>query len=186
MSRDGRGSPAPADLALAARVGALVGEVADFPTPGILFRDVLPVLAEPGTFRGVVDLVAARRAQWGYDIVAGVDARGFLLAGAIAYATGCPLVVIRKAGKLPGQTLSAPYALEYGTGTLQIQRGVVPPGARVLLVDDVLATGGTMAAAAELLALAGAGSCHCWVLVELTELAGRRRISDVLDAMVAL
>ncbi|MBA3524496.1 MAG: adenine phosphoribosyltransferase [Geodermatophilaceae bacterium] len=180
------GEPDPASGDLAARVALLVQDVEDFPEPGVRFRDVLPVLADPSTFRAVVDHVAGRRAQWGFDIVVGVDARGFLLAGAIAYAAGCPLVVIRKAGKLPGPIQSAPYALEYGTGTLQIQRGALPPGARVLLVDDVLATGGTLAAAAGLLATAGAGSCRCWVLVELVELAGRRRIPDVLDALLIL
>jgi adenine phosphoribosyltransferase len=166
------GSPAE----IAALVADHVREVPDFPRPGILFRDLTPLFADGPVFRRVVDAIVAHHGQ--FDEVAGIEARGFLLAAAVGYATGAGVVPIRKAGKLPGETLRISYALEYGEATLEVHRDAFTPGARVLLVDDVLATGGTAAAAAALVEQAGASVVGLSVLMELADLAGRSVLTD--------
>jgi adenine phosphoribosyltransferase len=167
------------DGGLAGRVAALVRDVPDYPTPGVLFKDITPLLATPAVFREVVDAIAAghgRDSAAPVDVVAGIEARGFILAAPVALALGVPFVPIRKRGKLPHTTVAADYDLEYGTATIEIHTDAVSPGQRVLLVDDVLATGGTAAAACGLLERLGATVTGLSLLIELTFLNGRARL----------
>lgn len=164
--------------AVAARVTELLREVPDFPEPGVLFRDITPVLADAAAFRDLVAVMAAA-APGPVDLVAGMESRGFLLAAPIAVALGAGLVLVRKVGKLPGPTISETYDLEYGTATLEVQPFTVPAGSRVLVVDDVLATGGTAAATLKLFADCGATVVGITVLAELVGLRGRDRIPGV-------
>lgn len=158
------------------RLGALTRLVPDFPEPGILFRDLTPVFADAGAFAAVVDELAAPFAGR-FDVVAGVEARGFPLAGAIAARHDTGMLLVRKAGKLPGERVAESYALEYGSAELELGTGLLAPGARVLVVDDVLATGGTLRAAARLVERAGAEVAGLAVALELADLGGR----SVLD-----
>jgi adenine phosphoribosyltransferase len=159
---------------LAALVGRLVREVNDFPEPGILFRDITPLLGDGPAFHQLVESWAAQHS--GVDVVAGVEARGFILGAPLATRLGVGFVPVRKAGKLPGRTERAAYALEYGEAVLEMTHDAVSPGQRVLLVDDVLATGGTAAAAAELVEREGGEVVAIQVLVELAALGGRDRL----------
>jgi adenine phosphoribosyltransferase len=154
----------------------LLTEIPDFPKPGILFRDVAPVFADGPAFRVIVDELVARFAGR-FDAVAGVEARGFVLAAAAAYATGTGLLVVRKAGKLPGEVIAESYDLEYGTATLELEPNHLAPGARVLVLDDILATGGTLRAAARLIERAGYTVAGIGVLFELAELDGRAKLA---------
>jgi adenine phosphoribosyltransferase len=160
---------------LAALVAARVREVPDFPRPGIRFKDLTPLLADGPAFHAVVDAIAGQHD--GYDVVAGVEARGFLFAAAVAYAAGLGVVPVRKAGKLPWRTMSAAYALEYGEAVVEVHADAFAGARRVLLVDDVLATGGTMAAAADLIARAGGEVVGISVVLELPALGGRARVA---------
>lgn len=165
---------------------ARVTDVPDFPQPGVVFKDLNPLFADGPGFRTVIDALVEQH-RGSYDVVAGIEARGFVLAAAVAYASGTGLVPIRKAGKLPRETISASYALEYGEATLQVQRDAFTTGARVLLVDDVLATGGTVAAALGLVEQAGGSVAGIAVLLELAALGGRDRIGrDDLDALLVV
>lgn len=155
----------------------LLVTVPDFPEPGILFRDVAPVFADADAFRSVVDELHARFAGR-YDVVAGVEARGFVLAAAVAYASGVGMLVVRKAGKLPGPVLTETYDLEYGSASLELEPDGIPPGSRVLIVDDVLATGGTLTAAARLVERAGYSVAGFGVIFELAGLGGRALLGD--------
>lgn len=150
--------------------------IPDFPEPGILFRDLTPVFADAAAFASVVDALVAPFADR-YDVVAGVEARGFALAAGAAARSGHGLLLIRKAGKLPGETLSESYALEYGEATLQVHADQLPAGTRVLLVDDVLATGGTLGASQRLIARAGWQLAGTAVVLELAGLGGRERLA---------
>ncbi|WP_166869697.1 adenine phosphoribosyltransferase [Salinibacterium sp. ZJ70] len=162
-------TPAPAHLDRLTRV------IPDFPEPGILFRDLTPVFADGPALASVADaLVEPFNGE--YDVVAGVEARGFALAAASAARSGHGLLLIRKAGKLPGETLRESYALEYGEATLEVHTGQVPAGTRVLLVDDVLATGGTLAASQRLIARAGWVLAGTSVVLELDGLGGRDKV----------
>jgi adenine phosphoribosyltransferase len=165
-------------LALRAReaLGRLTAVVPDFPSPGILFRDLTPVFSDAEAFHAVVDAISEPFAG-SFDAVAGVEARGFLLAAAVAYATGTGVVTIRKAGKLPRAVYSESYDLEYGQAALEIHQSDLPAGARVLVLDDVLATGGTLAAACALLDRAGAAVVGCGVVLELGALGGRTALA---------
>jgi adenine phosphoribosyltransferase len=170
---------------VSALVADHVRQVADFPRPGILFRDLTPLFADGPAFRAVVDAIVAHHGP--FDEVAGIEARGFLLAAAVGYATGAGVVPIRKAGKLPGETLTVDYALEYGNATLEVHTDAFTPGARVLLVDDVLATGGTAAAAADLVERAGATVVGLSVLMELAGLGGRAALGGrPVDALLTV
>nr|WP_246669897.1 adenine phosphoribosyltransferase [Arthrobacter zhaoguopingii] len=153
-------------------VEKLCAPVPDFPLPGIIFRDLTPVFADAAAFRTVIDALI-EPFQGIFDVVAGIEARGFLLAAAVGYAAGTGVVTVRKAGKLPRAVYSEAYDLEYGQATLEIHRDAVTPGTRVLLLDDVLATGGTLAAAARLFERGGAKVVGCGVVLELEALAGR-------------
>lgn len=162
-------------------VNELMDSYPDFPAPGILFRDLTPVFADAAAFRAVIDALMhdALTADGEAPVVAiaGVEARGFLLAAAGAYSAGLGVVAVRKAGKLPGDVLAERYDLEYGTAELELHGGRLPAGARVLLVDDLLATGGTLAAAASLVERAGYVVAGIRVVLELDGLGGRGRLA---------
>ncbi len=159
-------------------IKAAIRDVPDFPTPGIVFKDIAPILADPGLFRAVIDHFAERHRDAGIQVVAGVEARGFIFGSALAYALGIGFVPIRKKGKLPWQTVEASYDLEYGSATIEVHADAVSPGARVLLFDDLLATGGTAAAAAGLIREIGGTVVEIDFLIELAFLEGRKRLSD--------
>ena len=164
----------------------LIRDVPDFPKPGVTFRDITPVLSEPRAFAAAV---AAMAAPWRHappDAVAGIESRGFILGAALALELGCGFVPVRKPGKLPGRTLSVGYRLEYGSDQLEVQVDAVPPGARVLVVDDVLATGGTLRAATALMRRQGAEVIGADVLVELVPLGGRDQWDDAVTLRAAL
>jgi adenine phosphoribosyltransferase len=166
------------DSASLAHIERLLVSVEDFPEPGILFRDLTPVFADGPAFRAIVDDLAERFAGR-FDAVAGVEARGFVLAAAVAYAAGTGVLIVRKAGKLPGTVLSESYRLEYGTATLELEPERIAQGSRVLIVDDVLATGGTLAASSRLVERAGYRIAGFGVVLELADLAGRARLAEV-------
>jgi adenine phosphoribosyltransferase len=149
--------------------------IEDFPKPGITFRDLTPVFADGPSLRAVTDALVAPFAGR-IDAVAGVEARGFLLAAASAYALDLGVLVIRKPGKLPREVISESYDLEYGSTSLEVQPGDFPPGTRILLLDDVLATGGTLAAATRLIERAGWVVAGVSVVLELEELNGRANL----------
>lgn len=157
-----------------------------FPYEGIVFHDISPLLADADAFRECVGELAARIAPWRPDYVAGIESRGFLLASALALHMGIGMVMIRKTGKLPGPVLQAEYALEYGTGILEMQRDAVPFGARVVVLDDLLATGGTFQAAVRLLRSAGAVVPGAACLLELAGLDGRARVDVDLVSLLVL
>ncbi|WP_375388511.1 adenine phosphoribosyltransferase [uncultured Amnibacterium sp.] len=161
----------------AALVDRLTAVVPDFPEPGILFRDLTPTLADAAALKAITDELVGAFAG-GFDLVAGIEARGFLLAAAAAYAAGTGVVAVRKAGKLPPETLTEHYALEYGRAALEIRADQLVPGTRVLVLDDVLATGGTVAATCTLLERAGAVVAGVGVVLELAGLGGRDRLAD--------
>ena len=150
-------------------------DVPDFPQPGVVFKDLSPLFADGPAFRAVIDAIAADERP--FDVVAGIEARGFLLAAAVAYATGTGAVPVRKAGKLPRATFSASYALEYGEATLEVHTDAFIAGQRVLVVDDVLATGGTAEASISLVERAGGEVVGFTVLMELAFLKGRERLA---------
>lgn len=157
------------------RAGELIREIPDYPSEGIIFRDITPLLADGAALRATVDaLIAPFEGQ--FDVVAGLEARGFLLASAAAYASGTGLVPVRKAGKLPQPAMSIDYSLEYGTATIEMHADL-PAGTRVLVIDDVLATGGTLAATHEMLEKLGYPVCGTAVLFEIAGLGGRDRLA---------
>ncbi|MDP3893220.1 adenine phosphoribosyltransferase [Nocardioides sp.] len=161
----------------------LIADVADYPEPGVLFKDITPLLADHTAFTSVIEaLAAAGRDEHGrtvVDKVAGMEARGFILAAPVALALGAGFVPVRKAGKLPRATHAVSYDLEYGQATLEIHQDAVAPGERILLVDDVLATGGTAAATRELIEACGATAHAVAVLMELSFLPGREAVGDL-------
>ena len=163
-------------------------DVPDFPTPGVVFKDLSPLLADPSAFAEVIEaLAAAGRDDDGatvVDHVVGMEARGFIYGAPVALTLGVGFVPVRKPGKLPREVISETYALEYGEDTLQMHADALAPGARVLLVDDVLATGGTAAATARLVARAGGAVHAVAVLMELGFLSGRAAVADL--ALTAL
>ncbi len=154
----------------------LVREIPDFPKPGILFRDVTPLLADPRGLSYAVDAMAEPFRGAGVERVLGIESRGFLLGAPVALALGAGLVIVRKPGKLPWQTVSASYDLEYGSDTVEMHVDAVTPGQRVLIVDDLIATGGTACAAVELARGANAELVGCAFLIELAALGGRSRL----------
>jgi adenine phosphoribosyltransferase len=180
-----------AELPVDELIASIAVDVPDFPEPGVVFRDLTPVFADGTAFRRMVDALAAapgaedpRVAALGgsgtrrdFDVVAGVEARGFLLAAAVALTAGTGVVPVRKAGKLPRERVSAEYTLEYGTATLELHTDSVRPGQRVLLVDDVLATGGTLEAAIALVERLGGIVAGVSVVIELAALGGRQRVA---------
>ena len=151
-------------------------DVPDFPKPGVVFKDLSPLFSDGRAFRRVIDAIVGAYAGR-FDVVAGIEARGFLLAAAVGYAATVGVVPIRKAGKLPRATLSASYELEYGSATIEVQQDAFLGGQRVLLIDDVLATGGTAEAALGLVGQAGGEVVGFVALLELSFLHGRDRLS---------
>lgn len=164
---------------------SLVADVPDYPEPGIVFKDITPLLANADAFLQAVGEMAAPFDSSGVDIVVGIESRGFLLAGSIAERIGAGVGLVRKAGKLPRDTVSVTYDLEYGTDTLEIHADAFAGGKSVLIVDDVLATGGTLAATNELVAKAGGTVVGATMLIELTFLEGRSRFGGPLNAVLS-
>ena len=156
----------------------LIRDVPDFPKPGILFKDITTLLRDAGGLRSAVDCLVEPYREAQLDQVVGIESRGFILGAAVAYRLGVGFVPVRKPGKLPAATLSASYALEYGTDTLEMHRDALAPGQRVLIVDDLLATGGTARAAVNLVKECGAEVAGVAFLIELEALNGRAQLPD--------
>ena len=150
-----------------------IRDIPDFPSPGILFRDITPLLGMPDAFKYVIDNIMDHYPSDEFDCIVGIESRGFLLGAPIAYRMQKPLVLVRKQGKLPYDTLSVEYSLEYGSNIMEIQVGDIAEGSRVLVVDDLLATGGTLKAAAELVEKCGATVVGMGLVIELNGLGGR-------------
>ncbi|MEP6758096.1 MAG: adenine phosphoribosyltransferase [Actinomycetota bacterium] len=158
------------------QIEALIRDVPDFPEPGIVYKDITPVLADPIAFSTIIDLIVVHFGRGNVDKVVGIEARGFILGAPVAYHFGAGVIPVRKKGKLPHETIQEEYALEYGTATLEIHKDAVRPGERVLVVDDVLATGGTAAAAVSLVERIGGKVCGIATLIELDFLHGRDKL----------
>lgn len=161
---------------MAVDLPSLIRDVPDFPKPGIVFKDITPLLADSTALRETIDLLAEWAAPRKPDIVLGAEARGFILGAAIAYKLGCGFIAARKPGKLPWRTVSAKYALEYGVDSLELHADAVGKGARVLVHDDLLATGGTASAKAELVEQLGGEVVGMAFVIELEFLHGRERL----------
>jgi adenine phosphoribosyltransferase len=159
--------------------------VPDFPKPGILFYDVSPLLAHPAAWQETMNQLAGIVLPHKPDILAGIESRGFLVAAPLALKLGLGFIMVRKKGKLPGTTLPYTYGLEYGTDTIEIQADAVEPGQKIFLLDDLLATGGTMNAAAQLLRQAGAEVMACACLIELAFLNGRAKLDIPATALIS-
>ncbi len=154
-----------------------IRDIPDFPKKGILFRDITPLLKNPAALQKSVSLLSERASGWTPGVVAGIESRGFLFGTGVALALGTGFVPVRKPGKLPYDTLRVEYDLEYGTDALEMHTDAVKPGEKVVLVDDLLATGGTMEAACKLVEKLGAVVAGCLFVVELTGLKGRERLA---------
>jgi adenine phosphoribosyltransferase len=172
-------SPAPGELA--ALLLSRIRDVADYPKPGILFKDITPLLADPEAFTALTEALAGFCLAQGATKVVGLEARGFILAAPVAVRAGMGFVPVRKAGKLPGATLSQGYELEYGSAEIEIHAEDLVADDRVLVIDDVLATGGTAEASLRLIRRSGAQVAGLAVLMELGFLAGRERVLPALD-----
>jgi len=159
-------------------IASLIRDVKDFPKPGVLFKDITPLIASAAGYRAAVEELAAL-APPGIDVVVGMEARGFIFAGPVALELGAGFVPVRKPGKLPGQVYTETFALEYGTESLAVHADAVLPGARVLVIDDVLATGGTVGATAKLIERLGAELVHVAVVMELSFLGGREHLAKL-------
>ncbi len=157
---------------------ALIREVPDFPKPGILFYDITTLLREPDAFAAVIDQLAGQVSDAKVDLVVGMESRGFIFAAPLATKLGAGFVPVRKLGKLPAETIEVEYALEYGTATLEIHRDAIEEGQRVLIVDDLLATGGTVIGTIELVRRLGGEIAGLSFAVELTALKGRERLRE--------
>ena len=170
-------------------ISSLIRDIPDFPKPGVLFKDITPLLASAAGYRAAIEELAAS-APSGIDVVVGMEARGFIFAGPVALELGAGFVPVRKPGKLPGKVDEQSFALEYGNETLTIHSDALWRGARVMVIDDVLATGGTIGATAELIKRQGAELVHVAVLMELGFLGGRERLAqagvDTLSAVVTV
>ncbi len=156
----------------------LIRAIPDFPEQGILFRDITPLLLNPAAFAWAIDEMTRSVEGLPVDVIVAVEARGYVFGAPIARALGVPLTLVRKVGKLPYQTFSVEYALEYGSTTVEIHVDGVQPGQRAVLVDDLLATGGTLKAAENLVAKAGGETVGATVLIELVDLSGREVLGD--------
>jgi adenine phosphoribosyltransferase len=162
---------------LAAELAGVIRNIPDFPIPGILFRDITTLLQDAGAFHKAVDAMIEPFRGCNVDVVAGVESRGFIFATPVAYALNAGFVPVRKLGRLPGESIRVEYALEYGTNTLEMHRDAIKPGERVLLVDDLLATGGTAVAAIDLVRRLGGEVVGASFLVELADLGGREKLA---------
>jgi adenine phosphoribosyltransferase len=161
----------------AARIAALIRDVHDFPIPGIVFKDITPVLQDAASFRETIDLLAGLYDPRSFDVIVGLESRGFVFGAPVAYKLGLGFVPIRKLGKLPSHKVSVEYSLEYGTATVEMHDDGIKPGQRVLIVDDLLATGGTCRAAIDLVEMVGGVVTGAAFLIELGYLNGRERLA---------
>jgi len=160
------------------RLEDLIRDVQDFPQQGVLFKDITPLLQDGPAFHAAIDRLAAHYTGAGIQTVVGVESRGFIFGAPLAYHLSCGFVPVRKFGKLPNETVSVEYALEYGTNVVEIHKDAIKPGERVLIVDDLLATGGTVSAAIELVEKLGGHIAGIAFLVELTFLKGREHFKN--------
>lgn len=160
------------------RLEDYIRDVPDFPQQGVLFKDITPLLQNGAAFHTAIDRMAAHYAGSGIQAVVGVESRGFIFGAPLAYMLNCGFVPVRKFGKLPSETVSVEYALEYGTNVVEVHRDAIKPGQRVLIVDDLLATGGTVSAAMELVDKLGGHIAGIAFLVELTFLKGRDQLKE--------
>ena len=158
---------------------ALIRDIPDFPKPGILFRDITTLLSDPAGLRYSIDTLASKIEDWQPEYIVGMESRGFIFGAALAYKLGIGFIPIRKPGKLPAAVWSVEYALEYGTDKLEIHQDAAPPGSRIAIVDDLIATGGTAAATAKLVREIGGDLVGCAFLIELDSLDGRSHLPDV-------
>ena len=154
-----------------------IRSIPDWPRPGVVFRDITPLLQDPRTFRVLIDLFVYRYMRQRLDLVAGVDARGFIIGSVLAYELNLGFIPVRKSGKLPYRTVAEQYSLEYGNSSVEIHTDAVRTGQRVLLVDDLIATGGTMLAATKLLQRLGANVVEAAAIIDLPELGGSGKIA---------
>ena len=154
----------------------LIRDVPDFPKPGIVFKDITPLLKDHAALQHVIDRFAEQYGGQPIDLILGVESRGFLFAPPLALRLGKPFIPLRKQGKLPSETLSERYSLEYGDSVVEVHADAIAPGQRALIVDDLLATGGTLAGSIRLVERAGGEVAGLAVLIELTDLAGRERL----------
>jgi len=161
------------------QIETLIRAIPDFPIPGILFRDITPLMGDPDGFKALIDLFVDRFRDAKIDAVVGIEARGYMIGSAVAYELGAAFVPVRKPGKLPGTKYSEEYSLEYGTNTIEIHADAIAAGKRVLVVDDLLATGGTLAATLRLLARLDTHVAGVAVLIELVALNGRAALPGV-------
>ena len=161
-------------------------EIPDFPKPGILFYDISPVLADPEVWRTTIDRLAEAVAPYQPDLLVGIESRGFIFAAPLALRLGRGFVMVRKRGKLPGSVMAHDYDLEYGSDTLEVAADLVPRGARVVLVDDLIATGGTAQAAVALLRKVGAEVMAAAFFIELVALNGRARVDAPVTALLSI
>jgi len=161
---------------MADQLKRLIRDIPDFPKAGVMFKDLTPLLRDPAGFGRAVDMVAARYVGRKVDVVVGVEARGFVIGAALAYRLGAGVILIRKPGKLPYKTHKTIYELEYGTDALEIHQDAIQPGQRVVIADDLLATGGTVNAAVQLVEQQGGAILECAFLVELLFLNGREKV----------
>jgi len=157
----------------------LIRDVPDFPKKGIIFKDITPLLGSPEGFRRTIEIFRERYEGKGIELVAAVESRGFIFGAALAYALGAGVVPVRKPGKLPAETIREEYELEYGTDALEIHRDAIRPGQKVLVLDDLLATGGTLAATCRLVKALGGEIVEAATLIELTFLNGRSKLGDI-------
>jgi len=165
---------------------AYIRDVPDFPEPGVLFRDITPLLLAPDAFTQVLDALARVVKARGADAVVGIESRGFIFGAPVAARLGLPFVPVRKPGKLPAARMTVEYALEYGDGQLDIHADALSPGARVLIVDDLLATGGTAHAAAKLVELIGGHITGFAFVIELQHLNGRKNLANyAVDSLIS-
>jgi adenine phosphoribosyltransferase len=164
----------------------LIRDIPDFPEPGVPFKDITPLIGSPGGFSAVITELV-QQVPNDIDVVVGMEARGFIFGAPVALALGTGFVPVRKPGKLPGDVLTEDYTLEYGTTSLSVHADAIGEGARVLIVDDILATGGTIGATAELLKKLGADLVACAVVLELNALGGRKALSERgIDDVISL
>jgi len=157
---------------------ALIRTVPDWPKPGVQFRDITSLLEDPKAYRKLIDFFIHHYFEEQIDAIVGIDARGFIIGGALAYELRTAFIPVRKKGKLPGKTISSSYSLEYGQDEVEIHAGVLKKGDRVIIVDDLIATGGTMLAAAHLVTELGATIIEACAVVDLPDLGGSSRLSD--------
>ena len=160
------------------RLKKIIRDIPDFPKPGIIFKDITPLLLDPATLKEAIDLLAQRYRNKGIEKIVGIESRGFIFGPSVAYLIGAGFIPVRKPGKLPAETISIEYELEYGTDSLEIHRDALAPGDKVLILDDLIATGGTAEAVARMTEQLGAELVGLAFLIELSFLEPRKKLSN--------